>query len=93
MLNVILFWKTAKEWEKENPELAKKRENIRDYANVIDLVILWNLEVFNADFLKKWINKNERYEILSEIAKEQRKLLFTDANQKNLLKNNIKKWN
>ena len=42
VLNVALFGMTAKEWRKSNPELAKKG-NIRDYTDLLHLVILNNL--------------------------------------------------
>jgi hypothetical protein len=71
LLNIIIFWKTAKDWEVENPELAKSW-NIRDYAWVIDLSILSNLESFNSEFIKEWLSKEDRFERLSEIAKNQK---------------------
>ena len=51
VLNVALFGMTAKEWRQENPELAKKG-NIRDYTDLLHLVILNNLENTNAEFIK-----------------------------------------
>ncbi len=40
ILNMALFGMTAKEWKDKNPDLPG---NIRDYANVLQLVILSNL--------------------------------------------------
>ena len=40
MLNVALFGMTAKEWKDNNPELEG---NMRNYANILQLVILSNL--------------------------------------------------
>ena len=51
VLNVALFGMTAKEWRQENPELAKKG-NIRDYTDLLHLVILNNLENPKAEFIK-----------------------------------------
>ena len=51
VLNVALFGITAKEWRKENPKLAKKG-NIRDYTDLLHLVILNNLENPKAEFIK-----------------------------------------
>src|SRR6056297_4055048 len=45
VLNMALFGKTAKQWREENPD---KKGNIRDYANVSQLVCLSNLENLNA---------------------------------------------
>ena len=47
VLNVALFGMTAKEWRENNPELATKG-NIRDYTDLLHLVILNNLENTNA---------------------------------------------
>lgn len=84
LLNLIVFWKTAKEWGKENPELAKNW-NIRDYAWVIDLSILSNLESFNSEYIKQWLTKEERFERLSQITKSQRiSMLKVSINNKKL---------
>ncbi len=75
MLNIIMFRSTAKQWREDNPERAKKGENIRDVASINDLAILSNLETQNATLIKQNIAKEERFEILSQIAEEQRRLL------------------
>ena len=46
ILNVALFGMTAKEWKEKNPNLEG---NMRDYANILQLVILVNLENLNAE--------------------------------------------
>ena len=48
ILNVALFGVTAKEWQENNPEL---KGNMRDYADVNQLVCLSNLESLNAHFI------------------------------------------
>jgi len=75
LLNVLIFWKTAKIWRDENPEL---KWNIRDFANVYDLVILSNLENFNSEFIRTWIKQEKRYELLYEIVKNQRNSLKSE---------------
>ena len=45
LLNVALFNKTAKEWREENPDL---KGNMRDYASLNELVVLANMESYNA---------------------------------------------
>ncbi len=85
LLNLVIWWKTAKIWENENKELAKNW-NMRDYSNVIDLVILANLENFNAEFIKKWLSKEERFEKLLEIARTQKQALLQESNKKNIKK-------
>ncbi len=54
VLNVALFGVTAKEWKEKNPFLDG---NIRDYANVIQLIILANLENLNAQMIKEGLYK------------------------------------
>ena len=59
VLNVALFGMTAKEWKQENSELAKKG-NIRDYTDLLHLVILNNLENTNIEFIKLGMSQSER---------------------------------
>jgi len=80
LLNIIIFWKTAKDWRDENKD---KKWNIRDFATIEQLLLLANLENLNWEFIKQWLEKGKRYELLSEIAKNQMKILF-DNNFKKL---------
>jgi len=80
LLNIIIFQKTAKYWKYENED---KKWNIRDYATIEQLLLLANLENLNWEFIKQWLEKDKRYELLSEIAKNQMKILF-DNNFKKL---------
>ncbi|HMO79198.1 MAG TPA: KilA-N domain-containing protein [Pyrinomonadaceae bacterium] len=75
ILNMALFGKTAAEWRRENP---KKRGNIRDEANVSQLVCLSNLENFNALFLNEGLPPGERLQRLNQIAIHQMKILTSD---------------
>ncbi len=77
ILNMALFGKTAKQWRDENPN---KKGNIRDYANISQLICLSNLENLNAHFIKEAINQSERLEKLNFIAIYQMKLLVSDKN-------------
>ncbi len=65
LLNVALFGMTAKEWRNKN---QNKDGNIRDYADVSQLVCLANLETLNAEFIRQGIPTNERLTRLNEIA-------------------------
>ena len=49
LLNVALFGMTALEWRTSNPD---KEGNIRDYANIFQLVVLSNMESINLKKLK-----------------------------------------
>lgn len=83
ILNVALFNTTTKEWRELNPVLAKT-SNIRDYASINELTVLSNLESHNAEMIKEGKIKEERFEILSEIAKYQLNIL-NDAEKIKLL--------
>ena len=72
VLNVALFGKTAKEWKKENPNLDG---NMRDYANILQLVILINLENLNAEMINQGVEQSKRIKRLNEIAKRQYEIL------------------
>lgn len=74
VLNVALFGQTAKEWKVSNPELAKKG-NIRDYTDLLHLIILNNLENINAELIKMKLSQQERLVKLNRIAKQQISLL------------------
>lgn len=65
---------TAKEWRESNPEMADKG-NIRDYTDLLHLVILNNLENINAKLVHMDIPQNERLIRLNNIARKQMELL------------------
>ena len=82
VLNVALFGMTAKEWREKNPELAKKG-NIRDYADLIHLIILNNLQNINAELIENNVSQSERLIRLNNSARRQMKSL---QNNKSLIK-------
>jgi hypothetical protein len=73
ILNKALFGITAREWRENN---TSKKWNIRDEANIEQLIILANLESLNAEFIKMWIKQPERLETLNKIAITQMKSLI-----------------
>ena len=83
VLNVALFGMTAKEWRQENPELAKKG-NIRDYIDLLHLVILNNLENTNAEFIKLGMSQSERLISLNNSARNQMEILKNNNGIKEL---------
>ncbi len=83
VLNVSLFGMTAKEWRERNPELAKDG-NIRDYTDLLHLIILNNLENINAEYIKNKIPQKDRLILLNESAKNQIKILKENKNIKEL---------
>lgn len=79
VLNMALFGTTAKQWRDENPE---KKGNIRDYADISQLVCLSNLENLNAHFINEGISQAERLVRLNKIAIHQMRLLTEDSVKK-----------
>ena len=73
ILNVALFGMTAKEWKDKNPTLDG---NMRDYANILQLVILSNLENLNSEMIAQGIEQKTRLERLKEIAKKQYNIIY-----------------
>ena len=74
VLNVALFGMTAKEWRDKNPILAKEG-NIRDYTDLLHLIILNNLENANAEFIKLGLKQSDRLVKLNESARHQMEIL------------------
>ena len=72
---------TAKEWNENNSDLDG---NIRDYANILQLVILSNLENLNAEMIAQGKPQEERLERLNEIARKQY-IILQDSNNLKVL--------
>ncbi|BAG08856.1 conserved hypothetical protein [Finegoldia magna ATCC 29328] len=68
MLNVALFNKRAKQWREENPDL---KGNMRDYAGLNELLVLANMESYNAILIGKGVNQKERMIELRKLARTQ----------------------
>jgi len=81
VLNMALFGITAKDWKDDNPG---KEGNMRDYANVTQLICLSNLEVLNSEFIKEGLSQKDRLIKLNEIAIFQMKLLINNSTVKKL---------
>ena len=83
VLNVALFGMTAKEWRESNPELAKNG-NIRDYTDLLHLVILNNLQNTNAELIEAKMPQSERLVRLNNSARRQMNVLKDNKNIKDL---------
>ncbi len=83
VLNVALFGMTAKEWRENNTELANKG-NIRDYTDLLHLVVLNNLENINAELIEMKVPQTERLIRLNNIARKQMELLKGNKSFNNL---------
>ena len=74
MLNVVLFGKTAKQWKDENPSA---KGNMRDEATLNQLLVLANLESYNAILINQGKNQRQRMEFLRQLAVQQLRTLET----------------
>jgi hypothetical protein len=81
ILNIALFGKTAKQWREESPD---KKGNIRDEANVNQLVCLANMESLNAHMIEEGLSAQERVKKLNKIAITQMRVLLDDNSTKKL---------
>ena len=85
LLNVALFGKTAAEWRKQNPTL---KGNIRDYATIEQLLVIANMESYNAILIEQNISQEERLKQLNNMAKSQLRVL--EQSNSKLLEDNRK---
>jgi hypothetical protein len=72
VLNMALFGVTAKEWRDKNPAL---KGNIRDSANLNELICLSNMENINAVLINDGIGQHDRLIKLNKIAIQQMTIL------------------
>lgn len=72
VLNVALFGKTAGEWRQKHKEL---KGNMRDYATIKELLILANMESYNAILIEQSISQSDRLVMLNKMAISQMKTL------------------
>ncbi|MCD7823456.1 MAG: KilA-N domain-containing protein [Oscillospiraceae bacterium] len=68
LLNVVLFGQTAKQWRDNNPG---KKGNIRDYATIKQLLILSNMESYNAVLIQSGKPQSERMPLLRSLSLQQ----------------------
>ena len=81
ILNKSLFGMTAKEWRNVHP---KAEGNIRDHADVSQLVCLANLENLNAEYIREGLVQKDRLLKLNRSAITQMKSLLNNATIKAL---------
>lgn len=72
LLNVALFGMTAAEWRRANPSL---KGNIRDYATIEQLLVIANMESYNAILIEQKVPQSERLLQLNNMAKSQLRVL------------------
>lgn len=72
MLNVVLFGKTAKQWRDENPN---EKGNMRDAATIKQLLVLANLESYNAVLIEQGKSQEDRMQLLRQLVVRQLRTL------------------
>ena len=81
VLNMALFGMTAREWSEQHPDL---KGNMRDYADIAQLICLANLESLNAVLIEEQLPQPQRLERLNQVAIKQMRIL-TEENSSKLL--------
>ena len=72
MLNVALFGLTAAQWRSQNQGC---KGNIRDYASLQQLLVLANMESYNALLIEQKLPQTERLQMLRQMAVRQLQVL------------------
>ncbi|MEO1517510.1 MAG: KilA-N domain-containing protein [Bacteroidota bacterium] len=72
LLNQVVFGMTAKQWRQRNPDA---KGNIRDNANMLDLLLLTNLQALNAKLIEWDSDSDQRFQMLTDEARRQRSIL------------------
>lgn len=81
LLNIALFGVTAQQWRDENPTL---KGNMRDHANMHQLVCLANLESMNAHYIAEGVSQSMRLQKLNALAVSQMTILLRTSIVKSL---------
>ena len=77
VLNMALFGMTAKEWSEQHPDL---KGNMRDYADIAQLICLANLESLNAVLIEEKLSQPQRLARLNQVAIKQMRILCEEKN-------------
>jgi len=83
MLNIAVFWKTNKSWRNES-WVNSKSKNIRDYANIHELLILSNLEYLNSVLVGEWVGEKDRFEKLCNESEKQLRNILNNKSVKKI---------
>lgn len=83
LLNMAVFGQTAKRWREANPEMDTQG-NMRDYADIVQLNVLANLESLNAVLIEQGMSKEDRFELLVKTSISQYERLSQNYNLKQL---------
>ncbi|NLC14419.1 MAG: KilA-N domain-containing protein, partial [Chloroflexi bacterium] len=85
LLNVAVFNMRAKQWRDQNPDL---KGNVRDYASLDELLVLANMESYNAILIEKGYSQKDRLIELRKLVRTQMTSLEAmERNEPNKLAN------
>ncbi len=76
MLNQAVFGMTAGQWRAEHPEHVDKGYNIRDLADIYQLLVLANIEAYNEVLISHQVERNIRSIELQRTAQRQLDALY-----------------
>ncbi len=76
MLNQAVFGMTAEQWRAEYPEQVAKGYNMRDLADIYQLLVLANIEAYNEVLLSHQVERNIRSIELQRTAQRQLAALY-----------------
>ncbi|SEB12613.1 KilA-N domain-containing protein [Pedobacter hartonius] len=79
LLYVAMYGYTSKQWRENNPELAMKGHNLRDYADTYQLIVLNSLETFNAELIRNGVQIKDRLLLLRKAAIQQLKSIKSSS--------------
>jgi hypothetical protein len=75
LINQVVFGMTARQWKEKNPDL---KGNMRDYASILELNILNNLQARNSELIDNGVDPELRFRVLLQIAQKQFERLADD---------------
>ncbi len=76
LLNVSVFGLTAAQWRTENPEHVARGRNVRDTADIYQLLVLANLEAYNEAMISHGVSRFERGQEMRRTAERQLAALY-----------------
>lgn len=82
VLNMALFGITAKQWRNKNVDISG---NMRDYASLNELLVLANMESYNAILIEQGKSQPERLQLLNKLAIRQLRAIY-EINKETIMK-------
>jgi len=85
-INVLVFNCSARKWRKQNPKLAKKGLNQRDFATTNELLLVTMMEMINFTLIHLRYDPEARAKILIDVIPTCRSLIEEDEGMKRIIK-------